>query len=246
GKGSVATISEKTGKICLAEFWRSAARRRAALGIAVLVVGLGLHPAFAQVSVTTDGLIGPPACAARQEIKSFDVGALSDVTSTSAQFRTNAYSNLYGALRNLGGDGGGTSFRLAVAARHGQTNALASNIDINTTIDSSNPNLADGLFVSTPGLSEKTPYIFEVYVLSGLPSGANDKLIELCFMTGGTYTMAVAPGNNETTNGCFSISPRTPQDVRNCWCGRKTNLPLFSGTSTPTQAAFRQSIGCKD
>ncbi len=54
-----------------------------------------------------------------------------------------------------------------------------------------------------------------------------------CFMTGGSYTIAanpIASGPTQGSSGCFTISPLTQQDVRNCWCGRKTTLPLFSST----------------
>ncbi len=58
-----------------------------------------------------------------------------------------------------------------------------------------------------------------------------------CFMTGGTYTMTVAPNTSGRNSGCFTISPLTQQDVRNCWCGRKTTLPLFSSTQANTNWA---------
>ena len=62
-------------------------------------------------------------------------------------------------------------------------------------------------------------------------------------MTGGTYTMTVAPGTEGRNSGCFSISPLTQQDVRNCWCGRKTTLPLFSSTQDNTSLLNRW--GCR-
>ncbi len=53
-------------------------------------------------------------------------------------------------------------------------------------------------------------------------------LARRCFMTGGTYTMNVAPNTSGQNSGCFSISPLTIHDVRNCWCGRENTLPLFT------------------
>ena len=210
---------------------------------ATLAVMLIAAPAaHAQVTVTTDGLIGPNACVTRMENKQYDVLEVHAMTSTSVTFRTKAYANLYSALRARAGDGGGNSFGIAFALYNGRTGALLQSPALGFSIDSSNPDMA----VRQPSsitVSPKTPYLAEIWVNTGL--GQNNKLTEICFMTGGTYTM-VNPGTSQTTNGCFSISPRTPQDVRNCWCGRKTNLPLFSSTSTPTQAAFRQSIGCRD
>ncbi len=211
-----------------------------------LVVGvlIGVGAAPAQTTVTTDGLIGPSACVTRLENKQYDVLEVHAMSSTSVTFRTKAYLNLYSALRARAGDSGATSFGIAIALYNGRTGVLLQSPALGFTIDSSNPDMA--VRQPTPfTVSPKTPYLAEIWVNSGL--GGNNKLTEICFMTGGTYTMTVDPGaSSQTSNGCFSISPRTIQDVRNCWCGRKTNLPLFSTTSTPTQAAFRQSIGCRD
>jgi len=200
-----------------------------------------------QTTVTTDGLIGPTACVTRMENKQYDVLEVHAMTSTRVTFRTKAYLNLYSALRARAGDGGATSFGIAFALYNGRTGALLQSPALGFAIDSSNPDMA----VRQPApitVSPKTPYLAEIWVTTGL--GQNNKLTEICFMTGGTYTLTAAPGASDSggnlTSGCFAISPRTPQDVRNCWCGRKTNLPLFSATSTPTQAAFRQSIGCRD
>ena len=67
-------------------------------------------------------------------------------------------------------------------------------------------------------LAEKTPYYAVLYAdVTGL--GVANPLDTACFMTGGDYTignLSVMSGSN----GCFTISPRTPQDVRNCLCGR--------------------------
>ena len=177
------------------------------------------------------------------ENKQYDVLEVHAMTSTSVTFRTKAYANLYSALRARAGDGGGASFGIAIALYDGRTGALLQSPALGFAIDSSNPDME--VRQPTPfTVSPKTPYLAEIWVTTGL--GQNNKLTEICFMTGGTYAMTADPGASQTTNGCFSISPRTIQDVRNCWCGRKTNLPLFSVTSTPTQAAFRQSIGCRD
>ncbi len=87
----------------------------------------------------------------------------------------------------------------------------------------------------------KTSYYLEVNVTS---SGHEDIVFaRRCFMTGGTYTMNVAPGTEGQNSGCFSISPLTQQHVRNCWCGRKTTLPLFSSTQDNTDLLNRW--GCR-
>ncbi len=214
-----------------------------------LVVGvlIGAPAAHAQTTVTTNGLIGPTACVTRLENKRHDVLEVHALSPTSVTFRTKAYANLYSALRARAGDGGANSFGIAIALYNGRTGALLQSPALGFTIDSSNPNMEvrqPTPFTVTP----LTPYLAEIWTTTGL--GSNNKLTEICFMTGGTYTLTAAPGASDSggglTSGCFAISPRTPQDVRNCWCGRKTNLPLFSATSTPTQAAFRQSLGCRD
>ncbi len=69
-----------------------------------------------------------------------------------------------------------------------------------------------------------------------------------CFMTGGTYTMNVAPGTQDQSSGCYSISEfkgtmETVHHVRNCWCGRRTTLALFSKTLDNTNFLYRQ--GCR-
>ena len=93
-------------------------------------------------------------------------------------------------------------------------------------------------------LSAKTSYYVEVAVTAtGIP---DQVFARRCFMTGGTYTMDKAPGTTHENNfnsGCYSISPLTMQHVRNCWCGRKTTLPLFSSTQDNTD--FLNRWGCR-
>ncbi len=96
-----------------------------------------------------------------------------------------------------------------------------------------------------PGLTAKTNYYVEVYAAA---SGSIPKQVfaRRCFMTGGTYTIsagAIASGPTEGSTGCYTISPLTQQDVRNCWCGRKTTLPLFSSTQDNTN--FLNMWGCR-
>ena len=95
------------------------------------------------------------------------------------------------------------------------------------------------------GLAAKTSYYVQVYVR---PSGSIPEQVfaRRCFMTGGAYTMNKAPGTTHENNfnsGCYSISPLTMQDVRNCWCGRKTTLPLFRSTQDNTD--FLNRWGCR-
>ncbi len=104
------------------------------------------------------------------------------------------------------------------------------------------------------GLSAKTLYYVETVVQARdaennlVPSIPDQVFARRCFMTGGTYTMNVAPGTEGRSSGCFSISEfkgnmDTIQHVRNCWCGRKTVLPLFSSTQDNTDLLNRW--GCR-
>ena len=98
--------------------------------------------------------------------------------------------------------------------------------------------------MSRTGLAARTPYYIEVRVV---PQGRPIQYISRrCFMTGGSYTMNVNPASGQTS-GCFAISPRTPQDVRNCWCGRGNNSPRVLGMfSNETQnEAVRNHNGCR-
>ncbi len=95
------------------------------------------------------------------------------------------------------------------------------------------------------GLSAKTPYYLEFYVSQ---SGSIPKQVfaRRCFMTGGTYAIPanpIASGPTQGSSGCFAITPLTQQDVRNCWCGRKTTLPLFSSTQDNTN--WLNMWGCR-
>ncbi len=104
--------------------------------------------------------------------------------------------------------------------------------------------------VNATGLSAKTLYYVETAVQA---RDADNKPVESipeqvfarrCFMTGGTYTMNVNPDSTQGQNsGCFTVSPLTIQHVRNCWCGRKTTLPLFSSTQDNTN--FLNRWGCR-
>ncbi|MCY4185818.1 MAG: hypothetical protein OXC82_04660 [Rhodobacteraceae bacterium] len=77
-------------------------------------------------------------------------------------------------------------------------------------------------------------------------SDETNALERYCFMTGGSYTMAVDSGAGQTS-GCFSISPLTIQDVRNCFCGRGNNSPRVWGlfTDEAQNEALRDSLVCR-
>ena len=62
-------------------------------------------------------------------------------------------------------------------------------------------------------------------------------------MTGGTYTRSNESGQPgfvfPATSGCFSINPRTFQDIRNCLCGRSR---IWNDDARNT--ATRTELGC--
>ena len=201
-------------------------------------------PVMAQTNVTSIGREGQTTCIGQieQNTANMPITALSttSVTVTAPQI---TWSQVLAPL----GDGQAPSNAQigidVVNARTGTPVTGSSGIEgLAGLIDSGTPIYAGGS-VTRGNLSEKTLYHMFIYAV---PAGRSSQIIaRRCFMTGGTYTMTVDPGSGGSTTGCFSINPRTIQDVRNCWCGRQNNLPLFSSTSTPTQAVFRQGIGCR-
>ncbi len=111
------------------------------------------------------------------------------------------------------------------------------------TYQSSYQRLTQPFDFTFTGLSPKTSYYAVIYTTAN-GFGEASPIQRFCFMTGGTYTMNVNPSSNtDRSSGCFSISPFTLQDVRNCWCGRKTTLPLFSSTQDNTN--WLNMWGCK-
>ena len=159
---------------------------------------------------------------------------------SSVGLNTTAYSNLYSALRAQAGDGGPTSFTIQYYVRNDRTNAQAASASAGQ-ITSGAPNLNGGL-LPISGLSSNTPYVFTIETTaSGF--GETRPLLRRCFMTGGTYTPSNESGqpsfSNQLSSGCFSISPRTPNDVRNCLCGRSR---IWNDDDQNT--AQRRTLGC--
>ncbi|MCY4226854.1 MAG: hypothetical protein OXF20_04000 [Gammaproteobacteria bacterium] len=95
---------------------------------------------------------------------------------------------------------------------------------------------------SLTGLTEKTPYYVTVYT-TATGFGESLPLLRRCFMTGSAYTPSNESGQPgfvaNTTSGCFSISPRTYQDIRNCLCGRSR---IWNDDDRNT--AERRNLGC--
>ncbi|MCY3985050.1 MAG: hypothetical protein OXE85_14175 [Roseovarius sp.] len=196
-------------------------------------------PVWAQ-TITAPGLVGQPACVGPGETDNPVSGSVSSITTSSVGLNTTAYSNLYSALRAQAGDGGPTSFSIQYYVRNARTNAQAASASAGQ-ITSGSPNLNGGL-LPISGLSSNTPYVFTIETTaSGF--GETRPLLRRCFMTGGTYTPSNESGQPgfvaNTTSGCFSISPRTYQDVRNCLCGRSR---IWNDDAQNT--AQRRTLGC--
>lgn len=120
-----------------------------------------------------------------------------------------------------------------------RTGVRAGTNSVLAIIDSSSPTYAGGSRTNS-SLTANTPYYIHYYTA---PAGLEAQTFgRRCFMTGGTYTMNVNPASGQTS-GCFSISPRTIEDVHNCWCGRRNTLPLFSDSTENTN--FVDSLGCR-
>ena len=205
-----------------------------------LLLAVLAGPVSAQ-TVTTPGLVGPPACAGTGESNDPLAGSISAVTTTTVTLSHDARNNLYSELRSRAGDGGATSFPLRYRVYNARTGSQTGSQGGFATITSSNPNLASG--TNAPfALTEKTPYYITVYTTaSGF--GESRPLLTRCFMTGGTYTPSNESGQPgfvaNTTSGCFSISPLTRLDVRNCLCGRSR---IWNDDTQNTTA--RQNLGC--
>ncbi len=202
-------------------------------------------PVAAQTTVTSNGREGPTACLDQGEVDalSFSITALNTATVsyTTPPITWNQY------VGRLGDTTPPLKANIYVGVYNAGTKVILGRAflgDISTTrnISAHNTPLARG------GLSAKTVYYLEVYAD---PIGSIPKQVfaRRCFMTGGTYTMTVAPGTQGKSSGCFSISEQTgynwssAQHVRNCMCGRGNTLPRFRSTQDNT--AFLNALGCR-
>ena len=197
-------------------------------------------PVWAQ-TITAPGLVGQPACAGTGEVTDLVSGTISAVTTTGARLTIPTISNLYSALRSRVGDGGPTSFPIAYKIYNNRTGIRITNEVISQTITTSNPNY-NSQPLSLGNLSQRTPYMI-VYYTTATGFGESRPLLRRCFMTGGTYTPSNESGqpgfNSQLSSGCFSISPRTFQDIRNCLCGRSRIW-----TNDAQNTAQRRTLGC--
>ncbi len=205
--------------------------------ICLLLLAALAAPAAAQTTVTSSGREGPTACLEGQSeinAENLSIMALStaSVTLTTSSITWNEY------VGRLGDTPAPAEANVNVAVYSGRTNSL---VRQGGSVFSSTVPYA-GESGTLPVLAPKTSYYLEVAVTAiGIP---RQVFARRCFMTGGTYTMTVDPSGAQGRNsGCFTISPLTIQDVRNCWCGRKTTLPLFSSAQDNTD--WHNMWGCR-
>ena len=213
--------------------------KRAGIALAAaLVATMTAAPVMAQTTLTSSGREGPTTCVGAQEVDAgnMPITALStsSVTVTVPQVTWSSYVVRFG-------DGGRPtgSATVGAAVYNAKTRGRRGGAQSFAFISSGSPTFASSSRTVT-SLDEKTLYYVDFFVSK---SGFEDQVFaRRCFMTGGTYTMSTNPVTGQTS-GCFSISPRTPEDVRNCWCGRASTLPLF--TADADNNSFRSGIGCR-
>ncbi|MCY4201591.1 MAG: hypothetical protein OXD38_03095, partial [Aestuariivita sp.] len=196
------------------------------------------------------GLTGQPACVAgnlhRGQPPHINYGSVPNGAGN-MMISGNGYGGqiTYSFLRGRIGDGGtANSFPVHLTITNTKTGGVIGGRL--GTVDSTDTTLTTAM--SSYPLAEKTPYFAELWVdVTGL--GKANPLDTACFMTGGTYTITNQSFDiaNNGSNGCFSISPRTPQDVRNCLCGRGATGSVTSGVDNTLNydySSFRDNWGC--
>ncbi|MCY4276292.1 MAG: hypothetical protein OXE81_00405 [Gammaproteobacteria bacterium] len=215
-------------------------RRLATLLAAALAATLAAAPVAAQ-TITAPGLVGPTACLGTSEVDTFDLADVTNITASSARLTLKNVNNLYSQLRASSGDGGPTSFPIRYTYTNAKTGQKSATTVI-TEVTSGSPNF--GGTNQNLGFTMRTPHYFTIFTTAA-GWGESRPLTRRCFMTGGTYTPSNEDGQPgyvaNTTSGCFSISPRTYQDVRNCLCGRSR---IWNNDDQNT--AERRNLGCAD
>ncbi len=199
---------------------------------------LTMPASMAQTTVTSSGRTGEAACLDKSQVNAGNLPittlSTTSITFTVPQITWNQY---VGRLGDRPAPAQATRYSRVLNAR---TNSIvgqsASGLSSGAVASSFNRNQG--------GLSAKTLYYADVLVTSaGLPTQV---FARRCFMTGGTYTISanpIASGPTQGSTGCFTISPLTVHDVRNCWCGRRNNLPLFSSAQGNTD--WHNMWGCR-
>ena len=202
-------------------------------------------PVAAQTTITAPGLTGQAACVAgnvhRGQPPHINYGAVPNGAGN-MMISGNGYGGqiTYSFLRGRIGDGGTTSFPVYLTITNTKTGGVVGGLL--GTVNSTDTTLTTAM--NSYPLAEKTPYFATLYAdVPGL--GVANPLDTACFMTGGTYTITNLSIDNGS-NGCFSISPLTPLDARNCLCGRgATGSVTIDGSAvTWDYSSIRSKWGC--
>ncbi|MCY4209025.1 MAG: hypothetical protein OXD29_13915, partial [Roseovarius sp.] len=160
-------------------------------------------PVMAQTTVTSSGRQGQTTCVGVAEVDAANMPITA--LSTSSVTVTVPEVTWSQVLARLGDGQAPTNALVAVNVFDAKTGASAGNSGTVGVISSSSPTYAGGSVART-GLAARTLYRVD---LDASPAGGTGHILaRRCFMTGGSYTMAVNPASGQTS-GCFSISPRT-------------------------------------
>ena len=215
---------------------------------AALVATMTASPVTAQTTITAPGLTGQAACVAgnihRGQPPHINYGSVPNGAGN-MMISGNGYGGqiTYSFLRGRIGDGGtASSFPVNLTITNTKTGGVVGGLL--GTVSSTDTTLTT--VMSSYPLTAKTPYFAELWVdVTGL--GKANPLDTACFMTGGSYTIGTVSFGTGQTNGCFSISPRTPMDVRNCLCGRPLTgvaNTLWQGQTAWDYTSIRSNLGC--
>ena len=201
-------------------------------------------PVGAQTTITTSGLLGNFACGGGYSLqRNLSVVGYQDssITDTNLPF---SLSNIldWTGLRGLLGIADNPVSSIAISAKviNARTGTTVRTLDLGTVTSTQNPSYT----TTNVTLTEKTPYVVIMYTdFAG--HGEDNPFSVKCFMTGGTYTITNLSINNGS-NGCFSISPLTPLDARNCLCGRgATGSVTIDGSAVSYDySSIRDNWGC--
>ncbi|MCY4148013.1 MAG: hypothetical protein OXF73_01410 [Gammaproteobacteria bacterium] len=194
-------------------------------------------PAWSQTTVTSNGREGQTACVGVAEVDAANMPITA--LSTSSVTVTVPEVTWSQVLARLGDGQAPVNAVVYAEVINARTRVRAGSLGLLGIISSTSPTYAGGP-QALSGLAERSLYHVEIYAS---PAGKPVQyLARRCFMTGGTYTMTANPAAGQTS-GCFSISPRTREDIQNCWCGRRNTLPLFGDSTDNTN--FMDSLGCR-
>ena len=203
-------------------------------------------PGWAQTTISAPGLVGQPACGSGyvHNIDGSHLGlnvSVINIAGSQTIFANNISGVTYSFLRGRLGDGSSiTSFPMELRVINTRTGATVRTDELGTVTSTNAVNRTTNRF----DLAATTPYVAIYYAdVAGL--GISNPINTFCFMTGGTYTITNVSILNGS-NGCFSISPLTPRDARNCLCGRPATgtVTIDSNAVSYDYSSIRDNWGC--